>query len=46
MYTYGVSGFLWRGLKPKLPETLFNPKYPALLSLAFFWSVSGSCCSD
>ena len=34
------------GVKPNFPETLFHPKYPALLYFAFFWNVPGSCCSD
>ena len=41
----GLSGLLWRGLKPKLPEKLLlQPKYPAVVYL--FWNVPGSCCSD
>ena len=29
-----------------LPKVLLHPKYPALLSFAWFWNGPGSCCSD
>ena len=39
-------GYFGGGQNQNIPKFLLRPKYPALLSFAFFWNVPGSVCSD